>query len=133
MVARTKVGQTVPLKVFRDKKEIELSVAVQELKDDEIAPTSKKNDFGLTVQRLTPEIARSLGLEDARGVLITAVDPEGRGAEAGLRRGDVILEIDRKPIRDLSDYEKAIAETKDKNLLLLVRRGDANIFLALKS
>jgi S1-C subfamily serine protease len=49
-----------------------------------------------------------------------------------LSRGDVILEIDRQPIRDLSDYEKAVAAAKDKNLLFLVRRGDANIFLALK-
>jgi serine protease Do len=135
LVARTDVGKNVPLKVFRGKEEIQLSVTVGELKEDKIvaSPASKKNDLGLTVQELSPEIARSLGLEDTRGVVITAVDPGGPGAAAGFRRGDVILEIDRKPIRGLSDYEKAIAEAKDKNLLFLVRRGDANIFLALKS
>jgi serine protease Do len=78
-------------------------------------------------------MARNLGLEENQGVVITAVDPSGPGAAAGFRRGDVILEIDRKPIRGLSEYEKAIAGAKDKNLLFLVRRGDANIFLALKS
>jgi serine protease Do len=134
LVARTDVGKSVPLKVFRGKDEVRLSVTVGELKEDEVvASASKKSDLGLTVQSLSPEIARSLGLEGTQGVIITAVDPAGAGAAAGFRRGDVILEIDRKPIRDLSDYEKAIVEAKDKNLLFLVRRGDANIFLALKS
>jgi serine protease Do len=133
LVARTKVGQTVPLKIFRSKQEVGLSVTVEDLKEDEIvAPTSKKSDFGLTVQRVTPEIANKLGLKDIRGVLITAVDPEGRGAEAGLRRGDIILEIDRQPISDPSAYERAVAAAKDNNLLFLVRRGDTNIFVALK-
>ena len=134
LVARTEVGKTVPLKVFRGKDEVRLSVTVEELKEEEIvASASKKTELGLTVQKLPPEIARSLGLEETQGVLITAVDPGGPAAAAGFRRGDVILEIDRKPIRGLSDYEKAIAEPKDKNLLFLIRRGEANIFLALKS
>jgi serine protease Do len=56
LVARTKVGQTVPLKIFRSKQEVGLSVTVEDLKEDEIvAPTSKKSDFGLTVQRVTPK------------------------------------------------------------------------------
>jgi serine protease Do len=134
LVARTDVGKSVPLKVFRAKEEVRLSVTVGELKEDEVvASGSKKGNLGLTVQRLAPEIARSMGLEDTQGVIITDVDPGGPGAAAGFRRGDVILEIDRKPIRDLADYEKTIAEAKDKNLLFLVRRGNANIFLALKS
>jgi serine protease Do len=128
------VGKTVRLKVFRAKEEVLLSATVGELKEDEVvASASKKGDLGLTVQRLAPEIARSMGLEDTQGVIITDVDPGGPGAAAGFRRGDVILEIDRKPIRDLADYQKTIAEAKDKNLLFLVRRGNANIFLALKS
>ncbi len=134
LVARTDIGKSVPLKVFRGKEELQLSVTVEELKEDEIvAAASKKNGLGLTVQKLSPEIASSLGLEGNQGVIVTTVDPGGSGAAAGFRRGDVILEIDRKPINSLSDYEKAIAaEAKDKNLLFLVRRGDANIFLALK-
>jgi len=134
LVARTDVGKSVPLKVFRDKNEVRLSVIIEELKEEEIvASPSKKSDLGLTVQRLPAEMARNLGLEETQGVVITAVDPGGPGAAAGFRRGDVILEIDRKPIRGLSDYEKAIEGAKDKNLLFLVRRGDATIFLALKS
>ncbi|HXV82251.1 MAG TPA: DegQ family serine endoprotease [Candidatus Binatia bacterium] len=134
LVARTDVGKSVPLKVFRGKEELQLTVTIAELKEDEIvASASKKNDLGLTVQGVTPEVARSLGLKDNRGVIITGVDPAGPGAAAGFRRGDVILEVDRKPIRSLADYEKAISEAKDRNLLFLVRRGDTTIFLALKS
>jgi serine protease Do len=134
LVARTDVGKSIPLKVFRGKEELQLSVTVGELKEEEVvASTSEKNDLGLTVQPVPPEAARSLGLENNRGVVITAVDPSGPGAASGFRRGDVILEIDRKPIRGLSDYEKAIKESKDKNLLFLIRRGDTTIFLALKS
>ena len=132
-VARTPVGKSVPLKILRGKETAQLSVQVEQLRDEEIvASTPTKSGLGLTVQGVTPEIARSLGLEKAEGVVITAVDPEGPGGAAGLRRGDVILEIDRKPIRNVADYEKAVS-AKDKNLLFLVRRGEANIFLALKS
>jgi serine protease Do len=134
LVARTDVGKSVPLKIFRGKDALRLSVMVGELKEKEIvASTSKTNDLGLAVQTVPPEIARNLGLKGSQGVIITAVDPGGPAAAAGFRRGDVILEIDRKPIRGLSDYVKAIAEAKDKNLLFLVRRGDANIFIALAS
>jgi serine protease Do len=133
LVARTKVGETVPLKVLRNKNDVALSVTVENLKEEEIVAPTSKTGFGLTVQKLTPEIARSLGLENPQGVIITAVNPGSRGGDAGFRRGDVILEIDRKPIHDLADYEKAVAAGKNKNLLFLVRRGDANIFLALTS
>ena len=78
LVARTDVGKSVPLKVFRGKDEVQLSVTVEELKEDEVvASSSKKSDFGLTVQRLPAEMARNLGLEETQGVVITAVDPAG--------------------------------------------------------
>ncbi|HEY7321002.1 MAG TPA: DegQ family serine endoprotease [Candidatus Binatia bacterium] len=132
-VASTPVGKSVPVKVLRDNKTIQLSVRVEQLRDEErVASTPTKSGIGLTVQAVTPEIARSLGLDDVRGVVITAVEPESSSGAAGLRRGDIILEIDRKPIRTVADYQKAVA-AGGKNLLFLVRRGDANIFLALKS
>lgn len=134
IVARTAVNRKVQMKVLRDKKEVFLNVVVGELKDEEIvASTEEKGELGLAVQRITPEIAESLGLERAEGVVITSVAPNGPAAEAGLRRGDVILEIDRKPIRSVPDYTKALAEVKKgKGVLFLVRRGDNTLFLALK-
>jgi serine protease Do len=134
IVARTAVDKKVSMKVLRDKKEVILKVAVGELKDEEVvASVPEKGELGLTVQRLTPQMAESLGLDKADGVVITAVEPGSAADEAGVRRGDVIMEVDRKPVRTVDDYKKAIAGArKGRGVLFLVRRGDSTIFLALK-
>lgn len=134
IVARTPVDRRVRMKVLRDKKEVQLSVNVGELKDEEIvASAPEKGELGMTVQRLTPQIAESLGLEKTEGVVVSAVDPGSAADEAGIRRGDVILEVDRKPIRSLEEYKSALSGIrKGKGVLLLVRRGESTLFLALK-
>lgn len=134
IVARTPVEKKVPIKVLRDKKEVTLTVSVGELKEEEVAAAvPEKGELGMTVQRLTPQIAESLGLEKADGVVVTAVEPGGAADEAGIRRGDVIVEVDRKPIRSLDEYKKSIAGIrKGKGVLFLVRRGENTLFLALK-
>jgi serine protease Do len=136
LVARTAVGKTVKLKVIRGKETETLSVKVQELKEEEAtqAAGGTAEDFGLTVQTLTPEIAENLGIERTlKGVVVTQVDPGGPGADAGLRRGDVILEVNRQGVKDVDAYRKALkAAGKGKSVLFLVRRGDNTIFLALK-
>ena len=134
IVARTPVDKKVHMKVLRDKKEVNLNVAVGELKEEEVvASVPEKGELGMTVQRLTPQIAESLGLEKAEGVVVTAVEPGSAADEAGIRRGDVIVEIDRKAIRNVDEYKKAVAGIrKGKGILFLVRRGDSTLFLALK-
>ena len=134
VVARTPVDRKVRMKVLRDKKELQLTVSVGELKDEEVvASAPEKGELGMTVQRLTPQIAESLGLEKAEGVVVSAVDPGSAADEAGIRRGDVILEVDRKPIRNIDEYKKSLAGVrKGKGVLLLVRRGESTLFLALK-
>src|SRR5689334_10916377 len=134
LVARTAVDKKAQLKVLRDKKEVTLTVAVGELKDEEVVATApEKGELGLTVQRLTPQMAESLGLEKSEGVVVTAVEPGSAADEAGIRRGDIILEVDRKTVRNLDEYKKAIAGArKGRGVLFLVRRGDNTLFLALK-
>ena len=134
IVARTPVDKKVKMKVLRDKKETVLNVAVGELKDEEVvAAVPEKGELGLTVQRLTPQMAESLGLEKSEGVVVTAVEPSSAADEAGIRRGDIILEVDRKAVRNMDDYKKAIAGArKGRGVLFLVRRGDSTLFLALK-
>ncbi|HEY7219733.1 MAG TPA: DegQ family serine endoprotease [Candidatus Binatia bacterium] len=134
IVARTPVDKRVKMKVLRDKKEAVLNVAVGELKDEEVvAAVPEKGELGLTVQRLTPQMAESLGLEKSEGVVVTAVEPSSTADEAGIRRGDIILEVDRKAVRNMDDYKKAIAGArKGRGVLFLVRRGDSTLFLALK-
>jgi serine protease Do len=134
IVARTAVDRKVRMKVLRDKKEITLNVAVGELKDEEVvAAAPEKGELGLTVQKLTPQMAESLGLEKADGVVVTAVEPGSAAEESGIRRGVVILEIDRKPVRSLEEYRKLVAGIrKGRGVLFLVRRGESTLFLALK-
>ena len=134
IVARTSVDKKVRMKVLRDKKEVVLNVAVGELKDEEVvASAPEKGELGLTVQRLTPQMAESLGLERAEGIVVTAVEPCSVADDAGIRRGDVILEVDRKAVRNVEDYRKAVAGVrKGRGVLFLVRRGDSTLFLALK-
>ena len=134
IVARTSVDRRARMKVLRDKKEITLTVSVGELKDEEVvASAPEKGELGLTVQRLTPQMAESLGLDKPEGVVVTAIEPGSAADEAGIRRGDVIVEVDRKLIRNLDEYKKAVAAIrKGRGVLFLVRRGDNTLFLALK-
>jgi len=134
IVARTPVEKKVRMKVLRDKKDVYLNVAVGELKDEEVVATApEKGELGLTVQRLTPQMAESLGVEKAEGVVVTAVEPGSAADESGIRRGDVIVEVDRKAVRSLEDYKKAVAGVrKGRGVLFLVRRGESTLFLALK-
>ena len=134
IVARTAVEKKVRMKVLRDKKEVVLSVAVGELKDQEVvASAPEKGELGLTVQRLTPQMAESLGLEKLEGVVVTAVESGSAAEESGIRRGDVILEVDRRTVRNMDEYKKAVAGVrKGRGVLFLVRRGESTLFLALK-
>src|SRR5437870_7232727 len=107
LVARTPVGKTVKLKVIRDKSEQNFTIKIAELKEEETAQagTGTAEDLGLTVQTLTPEIAENLGLDRSlKGVVVTQVDAGGPAADAGLRRGDVILEVNRTPVKDVDAY-----------------------------
>lgn len=134
IVARTPVEKKVRMKVLRDKKEVLLNVAVGELKEEEVvAAVPEKGELGMTVQRLTPQIAESLGLEKTEGVVVTQVESGSAADEAGIRRGDVILEIDRKAVRSVDEYKKSVATIrKGRGVLFLVRRGESTLFLALK-
>ena len=136
MVARTAVGKTVDVKVMRSGKTKMLRVEVGELSDEEVgvAAADDSEKLGLSVQELTPEIAESLGIEPGtKGIVVAAVEPGSVAEDAGLRRGDVILEVNRRPVEAVSEYRKALQKLeKGKSLLFLVRRGENTIFLALK-
>ncbi len=136
LVARTPVGKTVKVKALRGGTEKMFEVKIGELKEEEIAMGGalETEEMGLSVQNLTPEISESLGIDPAtKGVVVSAVEPGSPADEAQLRRGDVILEVNRKTVKDTGAFQKAVQETgKGKSILLLVRRGESTIFLALK-
>lgn len=135
LVARTPLEKQVSLKILRDKAPMDLNVTIAELQDEDVQVSGggDSEKLGLTVQTLTPEIAENLGVEETKGVVVTAVESDSPAEEAGLRRGDVILEVNRAAVENADDYKGALKKVeKGKNVLFLVRRGDNTIFLALK-
>ena len=134
VVARVEPGTTVQLKVLREGKQVSLPITVGELKDNEIVASAQESDLGLSVQPVTPDIAQSLGLERAEGLVVSSVKPGSAAEEAGLRSGDVITQINRRPVKNLAEYNREMARNeKGKPVLFLVRRGQSSLFLALKT
>ena len=84
---------------------------------------------------LTKEIARQLGLsKDERGVVVVKVEPATPADEAGIKKGDIIKEIDRKQISNLEDYNRIASITKrNDTVLLFVARGDKKFYVTLKA
>ena len=133
LVARIAPGTTVPLKVVREGKEMSLPIAVGEMKENEVAASGQESDLGMAVQPVTPEIAQSLGLDRPEGLVISEVRPGSSADEAGLRAGDLITQINRRAVKNLADYNREMARSeKGQSVLLLVRRGQSSVFLALK-
>jgi serine protease Do len=137
LVARAPIGQVVKVKLLRGSSEKILEVKIQALKDDEAevaSASSNSETLGLTVQNVTPEVARSFGFDaDTKGVVVSTVTPGSAADDAQLRRGDVILEVDRRPIDDAAAFHGALSDAEEgRSLLLLVKRGNATIFVALK-
>jgi len=134
IVASTLPGKEIDIKVIRDGEIIDLSAVIGELPtDSEKQPTPFKNALkGVSVQNLTPEAYRKLNLPDRiRGVVVTDIEG-GSPAETALMPGDVILEINRKAISNIDDYEAMVSRIKkDQDLLLLVFRRGSTIFVTL--
>ena len=93
--------------------------------------TSKK--LGMTVQELTPKLAESLGIEESQGLIVTDVVANSAAAEAGILRGDIVLEINREKVENIEQYKNALQEAKKKNnLLLLIKRDKSTRFVVVE-
>lgn len=139
MVAYLPVGTDVDVVIIRDGKERSMKVTLEEMTDETAAagpakePEEMKGDLGLTVQNLTQEMAEKMDLNSTKGVVISGVEPASPAAEAGLRRGDVILEVDRKVVEDVASLSGILEAAGDKgSLLFLINRGGRTIFIAVK-
>jgi serine protease Do len=136
MVAATPVGKDVEVEVLREGKPLKLKLKVGELKEEAAAATEEKAqvELGMSVQEITPEMARQLRLREPGGVIVSQVESGSPADEAGVQRGDIIQEINGQPIRKLSDYQSALAKVKkDEMVRLLVKRGERNLYLAFRS
>ena len=146
MVSQTPIGTTVKVRVLRQKKEIETEVAIAELpkkvsdgqsrSGEEPTEQGEENSAltGLVVREMTPDIARRLGIDpDEKGVVAVKVEADSRLYEAGIRPGDIILQINQKNIASIEDYKQAVARIKAKDrVLLLIRRKSEDLFVTVK-
>jgi len=135
IVAGTPVGSKVEMKALRKGKKKSFTVEIGELEADERVASATREElpgaYGLHVQNISPDVAKHLNLEGLEGVLITTVEPGSPAEEAGLRRGDVILEVNQEAVSDVGEFSTAM-KSSEKGALLLVRRGNAEIFVPLK-
>ncbi len=139
MVTRTRVGTKAALTVIRDGKETNLTVTVGEQADPTKVARGEEERaqhamIGLAVEDLDSRTARALGLqENTRGVVVAAVQPGSAADRAGLARGDVIREINRRPIASVREFEEvASAMKEDQRVLLLINRRGASLFVSVK-
>jgi len=97
------------------------------------APGSNQK-FGLTLRVFTSDFAQRYGLgADDQGLLVTAVDPNGSAAAAGIRQGDLIQEVNRQPVKTVAEFTAAMQRSGAKPALVLVKRRNAVIYMTLKA
>ena len=140
-VASLAPGSNATVTVQRNGRDQNVSVALAELPDrprDDAEETSSNNGtgnerYGLSLQVFTSNMAERYGLDvDDQGLLVTRVDPNGSAANAGIRQGDLIQEINRRPVRNVPDFNAAIQQSGSRPALLLVKRRNAVTFLTLR-
>ncbi len=134
-IALTSPGTIVNLKVHRNGVIEEIKVIIGKSDEDESEGpdgTSKLPKIGLNLQELTPELADRLGYEGETGVLVSAVEGGSLADRAGIKRGSLILEINRKPVSTVADARKLLKAKKGESLLLLIKQGESLRYLALK-
>jgi Do/DeqQ family serine protease len=141
-IATTAPGTTVTLSIVRDGHEQQLKVKLGELTTESNAAERLSDGsgggtggqrLGIAVEPLTPALAEELGLRrGTQGVVVRAVDPAGPAAGAGVQPGDVILEVNRQPVRAASDIGPALKRSGSRPALLLINRGGQNLYLTLR-
>jgi serine protease Do len=141
-VAQTLVGKAVKVEVLREKKSIALDVKITEqpkdiaqAEGDTVQGDGKDTALaGVEARNLTPDIARQLGLPPGTtGVVIAGVEQGSAAEEAGLQEGDVIMQINRQPVRNIGDFKRLSGKlSKKDSTLLLINRQGRKLFIAIR-
>jgi len=144
IIAQSEVGSYISLKIMREGGYLSLSAKVAELPEEiaKASPEEQEERFtdgntlsGFSVIDLTPEIAMQLGLSKGeKGVVVIRVDPYSSAEDAGLKKGDVIQEINKRRITNLRDFNSIISHIKEgDSILLFVNRGERRFYLTFKA
>jgi serine protease Do len=137
-VGSLKPGSTAQMKVYRDGSEKNLDVTLGEMpgsgkvRESGEAGAQSLLD-GVEVSNMTPRLARQLNLPaDTKGVVVTSVDSNSAAAAAGLREGDVIQQVNRKPVSSVEQFENLLPGGGKSSVLLLVNREGQTMFMAVE-
>jgi serine protease Do len=137
-IASMAPGTVVHLKVLRNGKERDVSVTLGELpeKANQAGPGGQSENGamqGVQVENLTPSIARELGVgSGTKGVVVTDVAEDTPAADAGLQRGDVIQEVNRQPVTNVTEFNRAVSQAGSQTVVLLVNRGGQTSFVVVQ-
>lgn len=130
-VAEVEPGTEVELKIIRDGKEKNVTLKVTERDPEPVTAqtASPEKDIGITVQEMTPRIANRYGFRTEEGLIITEIKQYSVAQRQGLEKYDIIIEVNRKPVRRAEDLEKEIKKTDagDPLMLLVVRERDGQV------
>jgi serine protease Do len=133
-IAEIPVGEKTTIKVVRDGKEHTFRVNIAKRTDEKeslaLKQPMEETDLGMTVSTLTGALARQLNISETEGVVVVSVEPHGPADKADVQEGDLIIEINHKPVKALEDYQSQIEKVKKgETVSLLVKRKRG--FLAL--
>lgn len=142
-VASVSPGASVKLKLVRDGKQRTVEVKLDQ-REDSLASLEGRSSgapaqqaqalVGLTVTPVTPDVARRYDVEEGIGLLVEEVRPDTAADRAGVRPGDVLLDLQRRRVKTLEDFNAAAARVKKgDSVLFRVRRGGAALFLTAKA
>ncbi len=148
MAAEATVGSVVPLTVWRDGKEIDLSIRISEMKEPSFSQTLPDPEhfqqgktknltlLGITLAQQTPELRRRFNLaKNAEGLVVVAVQPKSDASLKGLRPGDLLVELDKKKLSHFSvaeDWEKEAAELGQESAFVLIDRHGERFFAVVR-
>jgi serine protease Do len=137
LVAKTPVGETVPVVVVRKgaQKTFKVKIGKLEEVDEEAVEEAggETPNLGIVVREVTPELAETYNLAEERGIVVLRVVPGSAAAEAGLKRGDIIIEVDQEPVDDLKAFMAKLRKYQEGDaILLLVSRNGATQYLTLE-
>ncbi len=136
LVAVTPVGKKVKVLVLRKGEEKSFTVKIVQLKEEKMAAAVEEaeiGELGMKVQEITPDLADYFELEENEGVVVVDVERNSPAAEVGIRRGDLIQEVNQQPIRSLSDYKKALSlKEAGEPSLFWIRRGESTLYFAIR-
>ncbi len=133
LAANMPVGKKAVVKILRNGKVEEKTVLIEQMKEGGEEGTVVQGKLGFIATELNSELAGKLGIRETKGVIVVEVKPGSPAEEAGMAPGDIIAQIENAPITTMADFKKAVESRKTGSILrLLLRRGDASLFIAMK-